>query len=415
MPDDRRHCFWNLRDGRGLRRAIRCACENSNHHQWNFPMRIYTCQVCGNAVHFENTVCVKCKSLLGFATDQMELSVVKSDGDRWKTLSDPSRRYVFCANAAAGGCNWLVAADDSEAFCQSCRHDRTVPDLSVAENQAAWRKIEFAKRRLFYSLLRWGLPAPTRIEDASAGLAFDLLADFTTANGVNSVLTGHEDGLITLNIAEANDAAREARRMAMGEPYRTLLGHFRHEIGHYYWERLVRDGGRVDRCRAIFGDEREDYALALQRYYQSGAPVDWNLRFISPYASSHPWEDFAETWAHYMHMVDALETARAFGLVIGVALPDQPNSSLEAAFDPYCAGEMDDLIAAWVPVTIALNGLNRSLGQPDLYPFVLSEAVIQKLDFIHSLIRETKSSQDSLASFSNLRSGASGTSLQGQR
>ncbi|MGO9943758.1 MAG: putative zinc-binding metallopeptidase [Rhodoblastus sp.] len=378
-------------------------------------MKIFTCQVCGNAVHFENTICVKCKSRLGFATDQMELSVVESDGDRWKTLSDRSRSYVFCANAAAGACNWLVAADEGETFCHSCRHDRTLPDLSIAENETAWRRIELAKRRLFYSLLRWRLPMPTRVHEPSTGLAFDLLADYTTANGVNPVLTGHEDGLITLNIAEANDATREARRMAMGEPYRTLLGHFRHEIGHYYWERLVRDGGQIDQYRAIFGDESEDYAQALRRYYQSGAPSDWNLHFISAYAASHPWEDFAETWAHYMHMVDGLETSRAFGLVIGVTLPDQPNSRLGGAFDPYCAGDMDDLVAAWVPVTIALNGLNRSLGQPDLYPFVLSQAVIEKLDFIHSLVRETRSSQYSVAGFINLRSGAPGTSLQGQR
>jgi hypothetical protein len=374
-------------------------------------MKIFTCEACGNALHFENTICVKCRHRLGFATDQLALHAVEPDGDFWRTLSDSTRAYVFCANAEEGACNWLVDANEGEAFCQSCRHDRTLPDLRLAENEASWRKIELAKRRLFYSLLRWRLPMPTRVEEPVNGLAFDLLADLNGPNGANKVLTGHDSGLITLNVAEANDAMREARRLAMGEPYRTLLGHFRHEIGHYYWERLVRDGGRIAPCRALFGDESEDYAQALQRHYQTGAPADWSLRFISAYATSHPWEDFAETWAHYMHMVDALETARAFGLVIGVKLPDQPNSSMESAFDPYCAGDMDDLVAAWVPVTVALNGLNRSLGQPDLYPFVLSQPVIEKLGFIHNLIRDVQSSGQGMEIIPHLRNDAPGTSL----
>ncbi|MDR3462492.1 MAG: putative zinc-binding peptidase, partial [Beijerinckiaceae bacterium] len=352
-------------------------------------MKIFTCQACGNVVHFENTHCVNCDHLLGFATDQLTVSALERDGenDQFTTLSDPSNRYRLCANVETGACNWLVAVDEGETFCLSCRHDHTVPDLSVPENHHAWRRVEFAKRRMFYSLLRWGLPAPTRDEDAEAGLAFDLLADIETANGVQPVLTGHDNGLITLNIAEANDAEREARRAAMGEPYRTLLGHFRHEIGHYYWDRLVRDSDRLEECRAIFGDERDDYEQALKRHYQSGAPADWNLGFISAYATAHPWEDFAETWAHYTHMVDALETARAFGLVVGFTLYDQ-SSGADRNFDPYCAGDIDDLIADWVPVTIALNALNRSLGQQDLYPFVLSQAVTEKLRFIHRLVRD---------------------------
>jgi hypothetical protein len=377
-------------------------------------MKIFKCEACGNAVHFENSICVRCDHRLGFATDQCVLSAVELDGDFWVTLSDPSRHYSFCANAEFGACNWLVAADEDEAYCHSCRHNRTLPDLSISGNLSAWRRIELAKRRLFYSLLRWGLPTHERDADNPNGLAFDLLADMATAGGVAAVLTGHENGLITLNIAEANDAEREARRLSMGEPYRTLLGHFRHEIGHYYWELLVRDGG-VEPFRAIFGDEDEDYAQALQRYYQSGPPADWELRFISAYASSHPWEDFAETWAHYMHMVDALETARTFGLAIGFASSDQTSKNSRAAFDPYCAGEMEDLIAAWVPVTVALNGLNRSLGQPDLYPFVLSSAVIEKLNFIHHLIRDARSSDDALSGGADMRERESGTSLQSPR
>lgn len=348
-------------------------------------MRLFQCQSCGNAVHFDNTACVECGHRLGYLPEAEVVTAVEPEGDSWRALADPQRRYLFCDNAAYDSCNWLVPADGGHGLCPSCRHNHRVPDLGIAENLTAWRRIEAAKRQLFYSLMRWHLPLETRIEDPDGGLAFDFLAPIA---GEPKVLTGQDNGLITLDIGEAHDAEREARRTAMGEPYRTLLGHFRHEIGHYYWDRLVRDAPAVlARCRALFGDERADYGEALARHYAAGAPADWPGRFISAYASCHPWEDFAETWAHYIHMVDALETAHAFGLVVRPRL--RGTAALEAAvgFDPYTSGDLDDLVAAFVPVTVALNSVNRSLGQPDLYPFVLPGAVLDKLRFIHDLIR----------------------------
>ena len=175
-----------------------------------------------------------------------------------------------------------------------------------------WRKLEAAKHRLFYTLLRLNLPIETRNENPE-GLAFDFLADQPAQSGPK-VMTGHDNGLITIALAEADDAERERRRTAMGEPYRTLLGHFRHEVGHYYWDRLVRDEGRLDPCRAVFGDDSQDYEQALQRHYAEGAPANWQENFVSAYATTHPWEDFAETWAHYLHIVDTLEMAGAFGV-----------------------------------------------------------------------------------------------------
>ena len=184
--------------------------------------------------------------------------------------------------------------------------------------------------------MRWRLPMPDRNEDPDAGLAFDFLGDVRRRTGSAPVMTGHDNGVITLNVTEGDDAEREKRRAALGEPYRTLVGHFRHEIGHYYWDRLVRDGGRLEAFRELFGDERADYGQALQRHYREGPPPDWQSRFISAYASSHPWEDFAETWAHYLHIVDALETARSYGINVRASfMPDAAGGKID--FKPYAA------------------------------------------------------------------------------
>ena len=210
-----------------------------------------------------------------------------------------------------------MRADGNSSLCESCRRNRIIPDLSIQENLERWRQIELAKRYVFRSVMRWRLPAPDRVEDPQGGLAFDLLGDVTRPDGsVEVVRTGHADGLITLNIAEADDPEREIRRSTMGETYRTLIGHFRHEIGHFYWDRLVRDAGRSALFRTLFGDERQDYQAALQHHYDNGPPPQWQDAYISAYATAHPWEDFAETWAHYIHIVDALETGRSYGINI---------------------------------------------------------------------------------------------------
>jgi hypothetical protein len=200
------------------------------------------------------------------------------------------------------------------------------------------------------------------------------------------VLTGHDNGLITLALAEADDVERERRRTQMGEPYRSLLGHFRHEIGHYFWDVLVRDGGLTDECRAVFGDDSQDYNAALQAYYRNGAPPDWRQHFVSAYATSHPWEDWAETWAHYLHIVDTLEMGAAFGIRVQPLVTRDETLSTEIDLDPYQSDNMEKLIGAWLPLTFAMNSLNRAMGNHDAYPFVLSPTVITKLGFVHSVV-----------------------------
>lgn len=352
-------------------------------------MRLFSCSNCANVVHFENDGCVTCGARLAFRATRLEMVAIDSAGtgilDHGVTV-DASIRP--CANSALGGCNWLVEDGDDSGFCVACRHNVMIPDLSRPENLHNWQRIELAKRGLFYSLLRFRLPLVTRKADPARGLGFEFLADDPSNTGEGPVLTGHAEGLITLNIAEGSDAEREARRVALGEPFRTLLGHFRHEVAHYYWNVLVRDRNQFDAFRAIFGDERADYSQALKRHYFEGPPPGWDSGYISAYAASHPWEDFAETFAHYFHIVDALDTADAFGLRTNPDVDvDVPAIELKRTFDSYSMGSAEALIRAWVPLTLAINSINRSMGQPDLYPFVLSEPVVAKLHYIHGLIR----------------------------
>lgn len=354
-------------------------------------MKLFQCQGCGGAVHFENSACVSCGRRLGYAPDQGAMVALEQTSDAmprplFAEAGAPQRRYFCCANAESGVCNWLIPEGDSHPLCLSCRHNHLAPDLSVAGNAERWARLEQAKRQLFYSLLLWRLPAPVADEGAPEPLVFDLLGDVQTETGVKPVLTGHDFGRITLNIAEADDDVREQRRVAMGEPYRTLLGHFRHEIGHYYWDLLVRDGGRLDDCRALFGDERADYGEALKAHYAHGAPPDWSASFISAYATAHPWEDFAETWAHYMHIVDTLETAGAYGVSLRPRAVADANLATRVDFNAYESAEIAEILDAWTAVSVAINSMTRSLGQADAYPFVLSQAVVGKLSFIHTLI-----------------------------
>ena len=347
-------------------------------------MKLFKCQNCGQVVYFENTECNRCGMRLGFLPELARMSAVEADGPEWIAQANPIARYRFCENWERHACNWMLPAGDDSTFCLACRHNRTIPDLDPPGNLAAWQKIEIAKHRLFYSLLRLRLPTPSPDSDDPQPLEFDFLAD--PPHGPK-VMTGHDNGLITISLAEADDAARESARVSMGELYRTLLGHFRHEVGHYYWDRLVRDGGELDSFRALFGDDREDYGEALERHYRDGPPVDWQDRYVSSYATMHPWEDWAETWAHYLHIVDTLEMAAAFGIRIAPDIAEDDAMETEISFDPHRVADIQRIVDAWLPLTYAVNSLNRAMGQPDLYPFVIPPPVVDKLAYIHGLVR----------------------------
>jgi hypothetical protein len=350
-------------------------------------MKLFKCQACAQLLYFENRRCERCARRLGYLPDKFTLSALEPQGEDWLALASRDEVFRFCANAEHDACNWLVPTSSEEQYCIACRHNRTIPPIDEGQNLLAWRKLELAKHRLFYALQRLNLPLTTRKQDPDGGLAFDFLAS-APDNAAAKVVTGHHNGLITIAAEETDDAARELLRQQMGETYRTTLGHLRHEIGHYYWSRLVQeDKATLERFRTCFGDERADYAQALQAYYANGPAADWQDRFVSAYASAHPWEDFAETWAHYLHIVDTLETASAFGLHIAPSIDAATPLEARLDFDPYRAADIGRLIDAWLPLTFAVNSLNRSMGQSDLYPFVLSQPAIEKLGFVHALVR----------------------------
>ena len=357
-------------------------------------MKIFRC-VCGNTVHFENTECLQCGRPLGFLPDVLELSALEpADDGHWRALTPAAAgaHYRKCRHYSDDdACNWMVPAADPEPYCIACRLNQVIPNLDRPGNRALWLRIERRKRRLVYDLRRHRLPVFSRSVDPVRGLAFAFLEDtfleddflgdaflknnpghleFRDQHQGSQILTGHANGLITINIAEADDVERERMRVQMNEQQRTLLGHFRHESGHYYWNLLVRDGPLLNRVRERFGDERQDYAFALQNYYEYGPPEDWQQHWVSAYASAHPWEDWAECWAHLLQITDTLETAVAIGMAPAEAMSD----------------DMDERIAHWVQLAIHINLLNRSLDQPDPYPFVLTPAVVEKLKLVDEVI-----------------------------
>lgn len=355
-------------------------------------MKLFKCPCCSQLLHFENTTCNNCGRRLGYVPDAAVLTALDPAPDgssgRWMARAEIGGEYRFCANAEYDVCNWLVPADGQESLCTACRHNQRIPDTNDRQSLIYWRRIEHAKHRLIYSLLQLGLPIPGPGEGGEP-LVFQFLADAGTSGGPK-VMTGHENGLITIALTEADDVERERRRSSMGEPYRTLIGHFRHEVGHFYWDILIRDGGRLDACRALFGDDGQDYGEALKRHYREGPPKDWGEHYISAYATTHPWEDFAETWAHYLHIVDTFEMARAVGFSVAPRIENSDGLTAKADLDVYTEPDMKLIVRKWVPLAFAMNSVNRCMGQADLYPFVLAPPVINKLAFMHDLVRSVR-------------------------
>ncbi|MDP3897369.1 MAG: putative zinc-binding metallopeptidase [Mesorhizobium sp.] len=359
-------------------------------------MKLFACPSCTQQLYFENTRCLACDSIVLYEPRQAMFVVAGASG------------AIACANSEQCACNWVAAKPGG--FCRACQLNKTIPDLTVGGNRERWIRVEAAKKRVIYSLLSFGLDVePKSAPGSEVGIAFDFLADPSGGGGPGGerILTGHDNGVITLNVAEADSPEREKRRIAMGETYRTLLGHFRHELGHYYWDRLIRDDAAwLDRFRATFGDERPDYEEALKLHYATPPAADWQMRHISAYAASHPWEDWAETWAHYLHIVDTLEMADSLKWSIGamelasgpLLTPDtdrgagrddgQDPGDDGAEYPPASTGAaFDATLGRWIVLSNASNSINRCMGLPDLYPFVISQVVAEKLAFIDDLLR----------------------------
>ncbi len=329
-------------------------------------MLLFHCPNCGNRVYFENSLCARCGTALGYDID----------ANRFEAVGNSA---VYCANAAEGACNWLVREGSPSAFCLSCRLNDIIPPIGDPNHHFRWVKVEEAKRRLVYGLKQLDLAVVPRAQ-AADGLAFHILVD-DAHGGDRTVSMGHENGVITIDAAEADTPERESRRVELQEPFRTLLGHMRHESGHYYWDRLIRPTPWLSEFRELFGDDSADYSEAMNRYYAEGPPSDWQERFISAYAAMHPWEDWAESWAHYLHLTDAVETASAEGFWgaesgAGAAVGEVP---------------FDALYDRWQDALLLMNSMNRSLGHGDFYPFVVSLVAKDKLRFVHDLVAQHRS------------------------
>ena len=359
--------------------------------------RAYGCS-CSRAVFFRNSHCLGCNTALGYEPHFGKVfSLAPGPAiDTWQLVGggipgNHNTLYRRCANLnTPAGCNWLVKVEQSgrarQPFCIACGLNRTIPNLSVPENGVLWGRIEDAKRRVISALIALELPVYSRVtEDRERGLAFDFLSPLPN---FPRVMTGHRNGLITLNVEEADDVKREQIRASMREPYRTLVGHFRHEVGHYYWDRLIARSHWLNGFRALFGDERANYPAALLGNYQYGPRADWSNHYLSAYASIHPWEDWAETWAHYMHMVDALGTAMSFGLK-----PESMTLPFEGfGRDALYSGRHADgerflsFLNSWLKLSAIMNELSRSMGQSDFYPFAMPREAVTKLHFIHLVV-----------------------------
>ncbi|MFY8221998.1 MAG: zinc-binding metallopeptidase family protein [Pirellulales bacterium] len=352
-------------------------------------MQAFQC-ACGQPLFFANLTCLGCGSEVAYDSRRRLLGPLDRQGDGlWAFQGDarePKPLFRLCTHrTAAAACNWLVPAEDPAAFCLSCSLTRTIPALDRPRNADRLRELEAAKRRVLFSLQNLKLPIVSKTHDPE-GLAFDFLESLPDAP---PVLTGHAAGVITLNVAEADADYRDKHRDLLQEHYRTVIGHLRHELGHYYWDVLVRDTSWQESFRALFGDERADYGQALERYYEAGPPADWQGRFISRYAAAHPWEDWAETWAQYLHIRSTLETVTAYKLDISQTPLKATPFGMDALFMPEPA-EAGAAFLAWINVMVVLaavlNETARSMGQPDTYPFVLNRPTVTKLHFVHCVI-----------------------------
>ncbi|MGZ8802701.1 MAG: zinc-binding metallopeptidase family protein [Mycobacterium sp.] len=351
-------------------------------------MRAFACPVCNSFTPFEADRCAACWSAVGLhlPTNSMVVldgDVARVDGQHW----------IRCTQSEPLGCNWLVPDQENAAYqrgrCLSDSLIRREPDVSDTLAREKLVPTAGALRRLVYQLIDIGLPVePFWRRDG--GLAFDLLSSYSEEQRVT---IGHANGVITIDLVESLDAYRESLRVRLGEPYRTMLGHFRHEVGHYYQNVLVENGPGADRylaeCRELFGDERASYSEAIDRHYQFGAPADWDRDYISEYATMHPWEDFAECFAHYLHITDTIDTSREAGMVLHA---DKVRFAAPRDVTPLASYDevpVERLLYDWKWISLFFNRVNTAMGKNPLYPFAIPEPVVAKLGFVHQVVRES--------------------------
>ena len=336
-------------------------------------MQSFQCQ-CGNKLFFHSTHCLGCNRQTGFCDFCRQTTSVDGDVNEVLTCNQPncSADVVFCRNFEPHGvCNRLISAkapattnEKHVGLCDFCKLTTVIPDLAIAGNAEKWRRLEKAKQRVLYALDTLGFPFRDDANSPFPAVRFEFKAD-----GVEPVSTGHNNGCIVINIEEADSVKRELSRVQLGEPQRTLVGHFRHEMGHYFWSRLVNPNNQLlKQFRELYGDELSlEYGQAIDAYYRNGPAGVWQTNYVSAYATMHPWEDFAETFATYVDMCSVLNTANHFG-------------TADVVFD-----DLDTMVESYSKIGVMANEFNRDMGLLDLVPEVFTSPVIEKLRFVHCL------------------------------
>lgn len=349
-------------------------------------MKNFFCN-CGAVVFFENNQCLSCGSELGWCPACESIGAIHKDanGQYYCSHASCGAPLSKCHNYAVEHvCNRCTLTEkvtgETENLCDYCRFNETIPDLSVEGNREKWQRIEVAKRRLLYTLDTLNIPYGSSKEGFEVPLSFDFKGDSSKKSFLwfnmskhEQVFTGHADGKVTINIREADDIEREKARISFGEAHRTVIGHFRHEMGHYFWDLLVK-GKCEQEYVAIFADHKNpDYSTALEHYYEHGPKAGWQSHYISAYATMHSWEDFAESFAAYLDMVSVVDTAfHAFSL----------NS-----LNPITAS-FKDIAKEYAQLGLFMNEMNRAVGLIDLVPEVHTQAILRKIEFIHDLLRK---------------------------
>ena len=310
-------------------------------------MKRLQCPTCANEVFFDSLNCVHCSTGL----------VIELADDGGMTVADITTTEP-CARRPGWACNW-PAVGAGAPLCTSC----VLVDAGESWSNPLMVPYLSAQRRALYQLTELGVPWVGRSE---------LRFAYRSSTAGHDAVMGHRSGEITLDLDEADPARGELIRATLGEHYRTPLGHIRHELGHFVWLTLVAsDATRLAEFREVFGDERTDYAGALDNHYGRADDGSWRSHYASFYASAQPWEDFAESWAQVMHVHDVVETGAAWGVVA------RPADSTDAG--------------AWLTTSItaslAANELARAMGMRDLYPFTLTPGVRAKVEFCWRLVR----------------------------
>lgn len=344
-------------------------------------MKVFQCSNCQHPLYFEDYQCANCNFAIGYRDYDRTMLSFSFISNQMEGVGEVGY-YKYCSNHQHLVCNWVLPYNSPEEFCSACQLNKTIPNLKNFKNFEKWRNLEIAKHRLIYQLQKLGLPTISKIKNKVDGFCFD----FVSRQINPKLMTGHDNGLITILLSEADSVERERMRKLMLEPYRTLIGHLRHEVGHYYWERLIRDYPQtLYEYRNLFGDESLDYGQALKNYYARSDNFYWQNNYISKYASAHSWEDWAETWAHYFHIMDMVETAHFFNLSVQPQnIPQDLHAT--ASYDPYNTVSFEDIVKTCIPISFAVNSINRAMGIIEVYPFSITPAVIEKLTFIHNLI-----------------------------